>query len=131
MKLTLLIVAASAAFMVVLVLFITLIIRSSDAYREAVARARRSREVVALIGAPVSAGFFLRGGVKGGGRLARIRAPLSGPRGRGTLEIRAVKVGGELRFEVLKFHADGGRVFDLQGVVTSGSSTKLARPGAW
>ncbi len=113
MKMVLLIAAASAAFTFILVLFITVIIRSSDAYREGVARASRSREVVALIGEPVSAGFFLRGGkIKGGGRLARIRAPLSGPRGAGTLEIHAVKVEGVLRFDVLKFQGMG-TVVDL------------------
>lgn len=114
LKTVLLVVAATAVYIVVLVLFITLVVRSSDAYREGVARAVRSPEVLALIGEPVRAGFFLRGGVKGGGRLARIRAPLSGPRGAGTLEIRAVKVAGELRFETLKFHA-AGRVVDLSG----------------
>ena len=112
-RVALLIASAAAAFTFVLALFITLIIRSSAAYREGVARASRSREVVALIGEPVVAGFFVRGGVKGGGRLARIRAPLSGPRGRGTLEIRAVWTEEGLRFDVLKFHA-GGKVIDLR-----------------
>lgn len=117
LKMALLIIAASAVYIAALVFFITLIIRSSDAYREGVARAVRSPEVLALIGEPVRAGFFLRGGVKGGGRLARIRAPLAGPRGAGTLEIRAVKVAGELRFETLKFHG-AGRVVDLSGGAT-------------
>jgi hypothetical protein len=107
------IIAASAAFAAVLTLSIVLILRSSEAYRAGVERASRSPAVVALVGEPVTAGFFVTGGIRGG-RLARLRAPLSGPRGAGTLEIRAVRTGDGLRFDVLRFHA-AGKTVDLSG----------------
>jgi hypothetical protein len=107
-----LIIAASIVFAVVLTFSIMLALRSSAAYRAGVERASRSREVVALIGKPVSAGFFVRGGIRGGGKLASLHARLSGPDGGGRLEIRAVRVGEELRFNVLKFHGKG-QVVDL------------------
>jgi hypothetical protein len=108
------IIAASAAFAAALTFSIVLILRSSEAYRAGVERASRSPAVVALVGAPVTAGFFVTGGIRGGGRLARLRAPLSGPRGAGTLEIRAVRTGDGLRFDVLRFHA-AGKTVDLSG----------------
>jgi hypothetical protein len=112
MWIALLIIAASVAFAAVLTGSIMLALRSSAAYRTAIERASRSPEVVALVGEPVRAGFFVTGGIRGGGRRTYLRARLSGPRGRGTLEIRAVKVGGKLRFDVLKFHGEG-KVLDL------------------
>jgi hypothetical protein len=112
MTIALLVIAASVAFALVLTFSIMLALRSSAAYRAGMERASRSPEIVALIGEPVRAGFFVRGGVRGGGRRASLHARLSGPRGVGTLEIRAVRVGEELRFNVLKFHGKG-KVVDL------------------
>lgn len=112
MSIAALIIAASVLFAAVLTFSITLVLRSSAAYRVGVERASRSREVIALIGGPVEPGRFVRGGVRGGGRLAALQTQLSGPRGKGRLEIRAVNSEGELRFEVLRFHS-GERVVDL------------------
>lgn len=108
------IIAASALFAVILTFSIMLILRSSAAYRAGVERASRSREVVALVGEPVRPGWMVRGGLRGGGRRASLHARLSGPRGSGRLEIRAVRSGEELRFDVLKFHSRG-QVVDLLG----------------
>lgn len=112
MIIALLIIAASVAFAIVLTISIMLALRSSAAYREGMERACRSPEIAALIGQPVRAGFFVRGGVRGGGRRTSLHARLSGPRGGGTLEIRAVRVRQELQFNVLKFHGKG-KVIDL------------------
>ena len=114
----LVIITAAVVFAVVLTCAIMLALRSSAAYRSGVERASRSREVVALIGKPVRADFFVRGGIRGGGRLASLHARLSGPDGGGRLEIRAVRVGEELRFNVLKFHSKG-KVIDLLGTTTN------------
>lgn len=103
MIIALLVIAASVVFAAVLTFSIMLALRSSAAYRAGVEIASRSPEVVALIGEPVRAGFFVRGGVRGGGRRASLRVRLSGSRGAGTLEIGAVNVGEELRFDVLRF----------------------------
>ena len=114
MTIAVLIIAASILFATVLTFSIMLVLRSSAAYRVGVERASRSREVIALVGEPVRAGLLVRGGVRGGGRLASLHARLSGPRGSGRLEIRAVRSGEELRFDVLKFHSRG-EVIDLLG----------------
>lgn len=114
MTIAALVIVASVLFAAVLTFSITLALRSSAAYRVGVERASRSREVIALVGEPVRPGRFVRGGVRGGGRLAALHIRLSGPRGKGRLEIRAVNSDGELRFEVLRFHS-GGRVVDLLG----------------
>ncbi|HEX8560660.1 MAG TPA: cytochrome c oxidase assembly factor Coa1 family protein [Pyrinomonadaceae bacterium] len=126
--LVIIIIAASAAYTAALVFGITLLLKSSAAYREGVERARRSPAVAALTGAPVREGFFIRGGVRGGGRLARLRVPLSGPRGAGVLEIRAVRTDEGLRFDVLKFHA-GGRVHDLSGESAGGREAFSSNEG--
>lgn len=112
MIIALLIIAASVLFATILTFSIMLALRSSAAYRTGVERASRSCAVIALVGEPVRSGWIVRGGVRGGGRLASLHARLSGPRGSGRLEIRAVKSGEELRFDVLKFHSRG-EVIDL------------------
>lgn len=115
MTIALFIIAASVAFAVVLTCGIMLALRSSAAYRAGVERARRSPDVIALIGEPIKASFFMRGGIRGGGKLASLDARLSGSRGRGTLEIRATKEeDAPLRFTTLKFRS-GGKVVDLLG----------------
>lgn len=110
MIIAVLIIAASVLFATVLTISIMLVLRSSAAYRAGVERASRSREVIALIGEPVRPGLMIRGGVRGGGRLASLHTRLLGPRGSGRLEIRAVRSGEELRFDVLKFHSKGETV---------------------
>jgi hypothetical protein len=108
----LLIIAACCAFTAVLLAGITLALRSSAAYRQGVERAVRSPAVIALIGEPASPSLLVTGGIRGGGALASLRTRLSGPNGRGRLEIRAVKSGEALRFEILKFQG-AGKVVDL------------------
>ncbi|HEX8423292.1 MAG TPA: cytochrome c oxidase assembly factor Coa1 family protein [Pyrinomonadaceae bacterium] len=112
MTVALLIISVSLLFATVLIFSIMLALRSSAAFRVAVERASHSRDVIALVGEPVRAGFFVRGGLRGGGRLASLHATLRGPCGDGRLEIRCVRLGEELRFDVLKFHSKG-KVVDL------------------
>ena len=107
MLIALLIFAASVLFTAVLIFSIMLALRSSAAYRVGVERACRSHEVIALVGEPVRAGFFVRGGVRGGGRVASLHVSLKGPHGGGRLEIRALKIDDGLRFDVLRFHSRG------------------------
>ncbi len=55
------IVAASVLLVAVRTFSVTLALRSSAAYRLGVGRARRSREVIALMGEPVRPGSFMGG----------------------------------------------------------------------
>jgi hypothetical protein len=112
MLVALIISVASVLFTGILIISIMLTLRSSAAFRIGVERASRSPEVIALVGEPVRTGFLVRGGIRGGGRLASLHARLRGPRGAGRLEIRALKSAGGVTFDVLKFHSES-KVVDL------------------
>ena len=65
-------------------------IKSSDVYKQALARAQNDPRVIATLGSPVTAGFFVSGNVHvtGAGGDADVTFPISGPKGKGT--VRAV-----------------------------------------
>ena len=115
----LLIFAAAITFAAILIFGIMITLKSSIAYGKGVEKAKRSAAVITLIGEPVKEGLFIRGGVRGGGSITSLYASLYGPKGRGKLQIRALKSGEELQFEILKFYS-GGEVVDLlsEGAVT-------------
>jgi hypothetical protein len=84
-------------------------IKSTDAYREALARARSSPEVRAALGEPITAGWFVQGKVNVSGPTgdADLSIPLSGPRGKGTLYLTARKQSGRWEYEVLQVAVEG------------------------
>ena len=100
MQTAFLVIILSIVFSAVLVVGIMLALRSNAAYRTGVEKACRSRTVIELIGEPVRAAFFVQGGIRGGGQLVRMRVPLSGPQGRGTVEIKARSSGAEYEFDM-------------------------------
>lgn len=79
------------------------IIKSSDVYREAVARAGANPAVEAALGKPVEQGFFMTGNVSvsGGAGNANLAIPLSGPKGKATLYAVASKSAGQWSFSTL------------------------------
>jgi hypothetical protein len=83
--------------------------KSTDAYREALARAQASPEVREALGEPVKAGWFVQGNVNVSGPSgnADLSVPLSGPKGKGTLYITAKKQAGKWEYEVLEVAVDG------------------------
>jgi hypothetical protein len=88
--------------------------KSSDAYGLAMARAQASPEVRAALGEPIQAGYMVSGRVNVSGPAgdANMSIPLSGPRGSGTLYLVAEKSAGQWRFEelVLEVEASGARI---------------------
>jgi hypothetical protein len=85
-------------------------IKATDAYREAVDRARSSPQVHAVLGEPVKIGWFVKGKVNVNGRSggdADLSIPLSGPQGHGTLYATARKRAGRWQYEVLEVAVDG------------------------
>lgn len=61
--------------------------KSSDVYKQALARAQNNPRVIAALGSPVTAGFFVTGSVNvsGGTGNAEISFPIRGPKGKGNV----------------------------------------------
>jgi hypothetical protein len=115
------VVALGCGCVLLLVLFVgsllfvvTRAMKSSGAYEEGLARARRNSDVVAAMGEPLEPGFFVSGSVhiSGPSGDADLAIPLSGPRGTGTLYVTAVRKAGRWAMEILEVEVDGrpGRI---------------------
>jgi Cytochrome oxidase complex assembly protein 1 len=83
--------------------------RSSEAYQLALAAAQRDPSVAAELGAPVSSSWFTTGQIEvfGSGSEATLEIPISGPRGSGTLAVRATKSAGKWTFSTLNVRISG------------------------
>ena len=90
--------------------------KSSDAYKMAVTRAKADPRVAAALGEPISEGMFTSGNtnVNGGSGQADLSIPLSGPKAKGTLYAVATKTAGEWTYSTLAVKvADSGKTIDL------------------
>lgn len=96
-------------FIGVIVLVATTAMKSSDAYKVAVARAKADPRVVRVLGEPVREGMFTSGNVNvsGGAGQADFKIPLSGPRAKGTLYAVATKSAGEWTYSTLTVKVEG------------------------
>ena len=90
-------------------LFVFGIIRSSEVYDTALARARADSTVVRLLGEPIEPGWWVSGSIQvsGPSGSADFEAPLHGPVGRGTLYVSAEKEAGRWRYKVLEVGVEG------------------------
>ena len=105
-----------AAFVGGIMLIVVTAMKSSDPYKVAVQRAETNERVTAALGMPVTEGWFLTGNinVNGGGGNANISVPLSGPKGKGTLYVNALKSEGVWEYQKLFVRVDGtGEAIDL------------------
>lgn len=77
--------------------------KSSDAYKEAVARAKAEPAVVQALGSPIREGFFVTGRIKVNGTSgkANLAIPISGPNGKATIYVAATKSQGQWTFQHL------------------------------
>lgn len=113
-------VGAVALLAGVFALFFSLLLgfmKSSGAYQEAFARAAADPAVIRALGSPVKAGLFFSGHIEVNGPSGRaeLAIPLSGPKGKGTLYVEAVKSAGEWHFPVLVVQLSGtGERIDLR-----------------
>lgn len=105
-------------------LFITLIItvamgsmKSSDAYKQAVARARANPTVVESLGTPIAEGYFVSGNVnvQNDRGNADLQIPISGPKGKAVIYAVAVKSAGQWEFSRLSVTIEGQPELDLLG----------------
>ena len=98
------------ASLVLLVAFVSLIMltvfgamKSSDAYKTAVARASSDPRVTQALGTPIQTGMFLTGSVNtsGGSGNADLAIPISGPKDNGKISATATTSEGQWRYSTL------------------------------
>src|SRR6266581_3118347 len=101
--------ALAALFAICIVFFVFSVMKSSDAYKIAVARAKSDERVVAALGTPISEGMFTSGktNVNGPSGEADIAIPISGPKGKATIYAVATKSAGTWTFSKLAVQVEG------------------------
>jgi hypothetical protein len=90
--------------------------KSSDAYKGALARAKADPRVVSALGSPITDGLFVSGttNVSGTSGQADMTVPISGPKGKGTIYFVASKFAGQWTFSKLMVEvANTGQRIDL------------------
>lgn len=98
-----------AAFIGAIVLIVFGALKSSDAYKTAVARAKANPQVVEALGTPIEEGMFLSGttNVEGSSGAADLTIPISGPRGKAKIYAIATKAAGRWTYSTLEVAVDG------------------------
>ncbi len=81
----------------------TTAMKSSDVYKDALVKAQENPAVVEALGSPITAGYFTNGSINSSGPTgeAAFSIPLSGPKGKGTIQLEAKKSGGEWTYSAL------------------------------
>jgi len=82
------------------VVLIEILLKSSDAYTGALARAESSPPVMAALGTPIKDGFFFTGNVSEGNSSgnANLSIPIHGPKGSATIYVAATRSLGAWHF---------------------------------
>ena len=108
------IVALFAAFIVAVVMLAVGSMKSTEAYKMAMAQVEKNPRVVERLGKPIEAGLFIGGSihVEGSSGKADLTIPISGPKGKGTIYVDATKFAGEWKFNRLEvgFEGDPNRI---------------------
>jgi len=86
-----------------IVFFLFGMIKTSDVYKDAIAKARANPSVREAIGTPIEVGLLISGKIKisGPSGEARLSIPVSGPKGKGTIFVAARKSAGQWTFSIL------------------------------
>ena len=82
--------------------------KSSDVYREALARAKADPAVIEALGSPIKDGFLISGNtnVNGASGESNLAIPISGPKGKGTIYVSANKSLGQWNYSGLVVEVD-------------------------
>jgi hypothetical protein len=104
------------------------IVKSSDAYKMALDKAKTDPAVVAALGSPISAGYFATGNihVSGPTGTADLAIPISGPKGSATIYLKAYKDAGQWSFSKLVVAIDQTK--EIITLVDGAESDKAERP---
>jgi hypothetical protein len=91
--------------------------KSSDAYKEAVARARANPNVVEKLGTPIQEGLLVTGNIKvqNSSGDADLEIPISGPKGKAVIHAVATKSAGKWEYSRLTVAMEGQPELDLLG----------------
>ena len=112
-------------FVVSIALIVFSAMKSTDVYKDALARAKANSAVIEALGSPITEGFLVSGNtnVNGASGEANLSIPISGPNGKGTIYVAANKSLGRwnysgLTVEITKTHQ---RINLLKGPVRANS----------
>ena len=77
--------------------------KSTDVYKDALARAKADPAVIQAMGLPIKDGFLVSGNtnVNGASGESNLAIPISGPRGKGTIYVSASKLLGQWKYSGL------------------------------
>jgi Cytochrome oxidase complex assembly protein 1 len=99
--------------------------KSTDVYKDALARARADPAVIEALGSPIKDGFLMSGNtnVNGASGESNLSIPISGPKGKGTIYVSAQKSLGEWNYSglVVEIGQTHQRIDLLQGRVPASS----------
>lgn len=92
-----------AGFIALIMCLVFGIMKSSDAYKDAIAKSKAHPSVQNTIGTPIEEGMFIAGNinVSGPSGHANLSIPISGPDGKGTIYVVAAKSAGQWTFSTL------------------------------
>jgi cytochrome oxidase complex assembly protein 1 len=104
--------AMLTAFVAAILWVVVGTMKSSDAYKTAVATAKADARVISALGSPVKEGFFVTGNIHASGPSgeASLAIPISGPKGEGTIYVEATKAVGQWHYSNLVFEVKGTRI---------------------
>ena len=90
-------------FIVLIVCLVFGMMKSSDVYKEALAKAKANPAVQKTIGTPIEEGMFVTGNINisGPSGQADLAIPISGPDGEATIYVVAAKLAGQWTFSTL------------------------------
>lgn len=108
-------IAVGVVFVLAIVGFVFGVMKTSEPYKFAVARAQADTRVQEALGTPVKTGAIVSGSTNdsGGTGKADLSIPLSGPKGAGTLYVVGEKSGGQWTYSKLTVQVNGGAAIDL------------------
>jgi len=88
-------------------------------------RAKNDQRVVAALGTPIRDGMVPSGNTKvsGSSGEADLAIPISGPKGKATINVIGTKSAGEWTFSKLSVQVDGGEAIDLNESSAAGSTS--------
>ena len=112
------IVVLFAAFIGVIMMTVFGAIKSSDAYKTAVARAKADQRVTDAIGTPIKEAWYVLGKteVSGGSGTSELTIPISGPKGKAVIYANSEKFAGDWKFKRMVVKIDStSQTIDLSG----------------
>src|SRR5438034_5432584 len=113
------------AFVGSVVLIVFSAIKSTNVYKDALARAKAHPSVIEILGSPINEGFLVSGNtnVNGASGEANLSIPISGPKGKGTIYVAANKSLGKWNYSglIVEIEKTHQRIDLLRSPVPAGS----------